>query len=716
MKKSKKIFITLCGIATTAILPVATISCNDDKLAEKNGKEKADAALKQANTLAEELKKNPDYSKILETLNKEIAEATKSFKEAGSYSDYPAIISKLSAAVENAKSEQQKVDQANKKIADENLKIKEGAKELLKLSEKIQSFADTIALTITKLERKFQIDETFKKQLISTIELLNKKSAEVKTFATVNTIKKDFVLSELESFKEFNTSWLEKIVSEWEEVKKAWSKELAEIKAEDDKKLAEENQKIKEGAKELLKLSEKIQSFADTIALTITKLERKFQIDETFKKQLISTIELLNKKSAEVKTFATVNTIKKDFVLSELESFKEFNTSWLEKIVSEWEEVKKAWSKELAEIKAEDDKKLAEENQKIKEGAKELLKLSEKIQSFADTIALTITKLERKFQIDETFKKQLISTIELLNKKSAEVKTFATVNTIKKDFVLSELESFKEFNTSWLEKIVSEWEEVKKAWSKELAEIKAEDDKKLAEENQKIKEGAKELLKLSEKIQSFADTIALTITKLERKFQIDETFKKQLISTIELLNKKSAEVKTFATVNTIKKDFLLSELESFNEFNTSWLEKIVSEWEEVKKAWSKELAEIKAEDDKKLAEENQKIKNGVEELKKINNEAFELSKTVNKTIAELEKKFKIDVSFKEQLKNFGDDLLDKSRQIDEFTTVTSTQEGFTLAELESFKEITTTWFNGMKSEWARVQEAWKDQLKEISAK
>lgn len=59
MKKSKKIFITLCGIATTAILPVATISCNDDKLAEKNGKEKADAALKQANTLAEELKKKP---------------------------------------------------------------------------------------------------------------------------------------------------------------------------------------------------------------------------------------------------------------------------------------------------------------------------------------------------------------------------------------------------------------------------------------------------------------------------------------------------------------------------------------------------------------------------------------------------------------------------------------------------------------------------------
>nr|CAA06320.1 P50 adhesin [Metamycoplasma hominis] len=40
MKKSKKIFITLCGIATTAVLPVATISCNDDKLARKMEKKK----------------------------------------------------------------------------------------------------------------------------------------------------------------------------------------------------------------------------------------------------------------------------------------------------------------------------------------------------------------------------------------------------------------------------------------------------------------------------------------------------------------------------------------------------------------------------------------------------------------------------------------------------------------------------------------------------
>lgn len=351
MKKSKKIFITLCGIATTAILPVATISCNDDKLAEKNGKEKADAALKQANALAEELKKNPDYSKILETLNKEIAEATKSFKEAGSYGDYPAIISKLSAAVENAKNEQQKVDQANKKIADENQKIKEGAKELLKLSEKIQSFADTIALTITKLEgKKFQIDETFKKQLISTIELLNKKSVEVKTFATVNTIKKDFFLSELESFKEFNTSWLEKIVSEWEEVKKAWSKELAEIKADDDKKLAEENQKIQNGIAELSKLSKENSDLAKTIEETIAKLEKKFQIPKDFKEKLTSTIKLLNKKANEINTFVSTVSKKTEFVLEELESFKELNTLQFNEIKTEWAKVQEAWKDQLKEI------------------------------------------------------------------------------------------------------------------------------------------------------------------------------------------------------------------------------------------------------------------------------------------------------------------------------------------------------------------------------
>lgn len=353
MKKSKKIFITLCGIAATAVLPVATISCNDDKLAEKNGKEKADAALKQANALAEELKKNPDYSKILETLNKEIAEATKSFKEAGSYSDYPAIISKLSAAVENAKSEQQKVDQANKKIADENLKIKEGAKELLKLSEKIQSFADTIALTITKLEgKKFQIDETFKKQLISTIELLNKKSAEVKTFATVNTIKKDFLLSELESFNEFNTSWLEKIVSEWEEVKKAWSKELAEIKAEDDKKLAEENQKIKNGVEELKKINNEAFELSKTVNKTIAELEKKFKIDVSFKEQLKNFADDLLDKSRQIDEFTTVTSTQEGFTLAELESFKEITTTWFNGMKSEWARVQEAWKDQLKEISA----------------------------------------------------------------------------------------------------------------------------------------------------------------------------------------------------------------------------------------------------------------------------------------------------------------------------------------------------------------------------
>lgn len=342
MKKSKKIFITLCGIATTAILPVATISCNDDKLAEKNGKEKADAALKQANALAEELKKNPDYSKILETLNKEIAEATKSFKEAGSYGDYPAIISKLSAAVENAKSEQQKVDQANKKIADENQKIKEGAKELLKLSEKIQSFADTIALTITKLEgKKFQIDETFKKQLISTIELLNKKSVEVKTFATVNTIKKDFLLSELESFKEFNTLQFNEIKTEWAKVQEAWKNELAEIN----------------GVEELKKLSHEIFEFSNSVKKTISELEKKFKIkDENskdvkeFKNELENFADQLLYKSRQIDEFATVTSAQEDFSLSELESFKSLNTTWFNEMKSEWARVQEAWKDQLKEI------------------------------------------------------------------------------------------------------------------------------------------------------------------------------------------------------------------------------------------------------------------------------------------------------------------------------------------------------------------------------
>lgn len=463
MKKSKKIFITLCGIATTAILPVATISCNDDKLAEKNGKEKADAALKQANALAEELKKNPDYSKILETLNKEIAEATKSFKEAGSYGDYPAIISKLSAAVENAKSEQQKVDQANKKIADENQKIKEGAKELLKLSEKIQSFADTIALTITKLEgKKFQIDETFKKQLISTIELLNKKSVEVKTFATVNTIKKDFLLSELESFKEFNTSWLEKIVSEWEEVKKAWSKELAEIKADDDKKLAEENQKIQNGIAELSKLSKENSDLAKTIEETIAKLEKKFQIPKDFKEKLTSTIKLLNKKANEINTFVSTVSKKTEFVLEELESFKELNTLQFNEIKTEWAKVQEAWKNELAEIN----------------GVEELKKLSHEIFEFSNSVKKTIFELEKKFKIkDENskdvkeFKNELENFADQLLYKSRQIDEFATVTSAQEDFSLSELESFKSLNTTWFNEMKSEWARVQEAWKDQLKEI-----------------------------------------------------------------------------------------------------------------------------------------------------------------------------------------------------------------------------------------------------
>lgn len=463
MKKSKKIFITLCGIATTAILPVATISCNDDKLAEKNGKEKADAALKQANTLAEELKKNPDYSKILETLNKEIAEATKSFKEAGSYGDYPAIISKLSAAVENAKNEQQKVDQANKKIADENQKIKEGAKELLKLSEKTQSFADTIALTITKLEgKKFQIDETFKKQLISTIELLNKKSVEVKTFATVNTIKKDFLLSELESFKEFNTSWLEKIVSEWEEVKKAWSKELAEIKADDDKKLAEENQKIQNGIAELSKLSKENSDLAKTIEETIAKLEKKFQIPKDFKEKLTSTIKLLNKKANEINTFVSTVSKKTEFVLEELESFKELNTLQFNEIKTEWAKVQEAWKNELAEIN----------------GVEELKKLSHEIFEFSNSVKKTISELEKKFKIkDENskdvkeFKNELENFADQLLYKIRQIDEFATVTSAQEDFSLSELESFKSLNTTWFNEMKSEWARVQEAWKDQLKEI-----------------------------------------------------------------------------------------------------------------------------------------------------------------------------------------------------------------------------------------------------
>lgn len=301
----------------------------------------------------------------------------------------------------------------------------------------------------------------------------------------------------------------------------------------------------------------------------------------------------------------------------------------------------------------------------------------------------------------------MISTIELLNKKSVEVKTFATVNTIKKDFLLSELESFKEFNTSWLEKIVSEWEEVKKAWSKELAEIKADDDKKLAEENQKIQNGIAELSKLSKENSDLAKTIEETIAKLEKKFQIPKDFKEKLTSTIKLLNKKANEINTFVSTVSKKTEFVLEELESFKELNTLQFNEIKTEWAKVQEAWKNELAEI----------------NGVEELKKLSHEIFEFSNSVKKTISELEKKFKIkdenskDVKeFKNELENFADQLLYKSRQIDEFATVTSAQEDFSLSELESFKSLNTTWFNEMKSEWARVQEAWKDQLKEISTK
>lgn len=181
---------------------------------------------------------------------------------------------------------------------------------------------------------------------------------------------------------------------------------------------------------------------------------------------MISTIELLNKKSVEVKTFATVNTIKKDFLLSELESFKEFNTSWLEKIVSEWEEVKKAWSKELAEIKADDDKKLAEENQKIQNGIAELSKLSKENSDLAKTIEETIAKLEKKFQIPKDFKEKLTSTIKLLNKKANEINTFVSTVSKKTEFVLEELESFKELNTLQFNEIKTEWAKVQEAWKK----------------------------------------------------------------------------------------------------------------------------------------------------------------------------------------------------------------------------------------------------------
>ncbi|WP_416371665.1 hypothetical protein [Metamycoplasma hominis] len=53
----------------------------------------------------------------------------------------------------------------------------------------------------------------------------------------------------------------------------------------------------------------------------------------------------------------------------------------------------------------------------------------------------------------------------------------------------------------------------------------------------------------------------------------------------------------------------------------------------------------------------------------------------------------------------------KSRQIDSFTIVTATQEGFNLLELETFKQFNTSWFKEVKAEWAKVLDAWKEQLK-----
>nr|CAA04899.1 Vaa surface lipoprotein adhesin precursor [Metamycoplasma hominis] len=235
MKKSKKIFITLCGIAATAILPVATISCNDDKLAEKNGKEKADAALKQANTLAEELKKNPDYAKILETLNKEIAEATKSFKEAGSYSDYPAIISKLSAAVENAKNEKKAIDdknaQAAKELAERNAKIQSNIEELKKINNEAFELSKTVNKTIAEVEKKFKIDDKFKEQLENFADDLLDKSRQIDEFTTVTSTQEGFTLAELESFKEITTTWFNGMKSEWARVLDAWKDQLKEISA-----------------------------------------------------------------------------------------------------------------------------------------------------------------------------------------------------------------------------------------------------------------------------------------------------------------------------------------------------------------------------------------------------------------------------------------------------------------------------------------------------
>ncbi|WP_203341657.1 variable adherence-associated lipoprotein adhesin Vaa [Metamycoplasma hominis] len=343
MKKSKKIFITLCGIATTAILPVATISCNDDKLAEKNEKEKADAALKQANALAEELKKNPDYSKILETLNKEIAEATKSFKEAGSYGDYPAIISKLSAAVENAKSEKKTIDDKNaqiaKELAERNAKIKSNIEELKKINNEAFELSKTVNKTIAELEKKFKIDASFKEQLENFADDLLDKSRQIDEFTTVTSTQEGFTLAELESFKEITTTWFNGMKSEWARVLDAWKKEIEEIN---------EDKQIKSGIEELNKLNVEVENLKNEIEQTIKKVEdKKFKIDEEFKKQLDLLVEDLSEKSRQIDEFTTVTATQEGFNLLELETFKQFNTSWFKEVKAEWAKVLDAWKDQL---------------------------------------------------------------------------------------------------------------------------------------------------------------------------------------------------------------------------------------------------------------------------------------------------------------------------------------------------------------------------------
>ena len=343
MKKSKKIFITLCGIAATAVLPVATISCNDDKLAEKNGKEKADAALKQANALVEELKKNPDYSKILETLNKEIAEATKSFKEAGSYSDYPAIISKLSAAVENAKSEKKTIDDKNaqiaKELAERNAKIQSNIEELKKINNEAFELSKTVNKTIAEVEKKFKIDDKFKEKLENFADDLLDKSRQIDEFTTVTSTQEGFTLAELESFKEITTTWFNGMKSEWARVLDAWRKEIEEIN---------EDKQIKSGIEELNKLNVEVENLKNEIEQTIKKVEdKKFKIDEEFKKQLDLLVEDLSEKSRQIDEFTTVTATQEGFNLLELETFKQFNTSWFKEVKAEWAKVLDAWKDQL---------------------------------------------------------------------------------------------------------------------------------------------------------------------------------------------------------------------------------------------------------------------------------------------------------------------------------------------------------------------------------